>query len=148
MTPEMIMAIAGGVSAAGTLAGGIGAKKTGELQTFNIETESILSRTQALQQSRLRNDQLKEALASAETFFMGVAGRDISDPSIQAMKRKEMETTGEDISDIEMMSRLNQLKYKTEGLAAKGRGRDSLIASIIKAGSTAASTYYDYKDVG
>lgn len=146
MNPAMIMAISSGVSAIGTLAAGIGAKKTAELQAFNIQTESILSRAQAIQQSRLRNEELKEAFATADAFFMGVAGRDISDPSIQAMKRREMETTGEDISDIEMMSRLNQLKYKTEALATKRRGRQSLISSIFKAGTTAATAYYDYKD--
>lgn len=138
--------ISAGISAIGAISAGAAAKRTSELKAFNIETESVLSRTQALQQSRIRNNELKEALATADAFFMGVAGRDISDPSIQAFRKKEMETTGDDISDIEMMSRLNQLKFKTEALAERRRGREAYRASLFKAASTMASAYADYQD--
>ena len=138
--------ISAGVSAMGAISVGAAAKKTSELTAFNIETESDLSRTQALQQSRIRNNEFKEALATADAFFMGVAGRDISDRSIEAYKRKELETTGDDISDIEMMSRLNQLKFKTEAFAERRRGREFYRASLFRAATTVASGYADYQD--
>jgi len=146
MNPAVIMAIATGAQAVGTLIGGIAAKRTADLQAFNIKTESILSRAQAMQQTRLRYNELKEALSAADTFFMGVANRDISDASIRAMKEKDIEVSSEDISDIEAMSRLTQLKYRTEALATRRKGRESLLASIITAGSTAAQGYQDFTD--
>jgi len=144
MNPAMIMAIAGGVQTVGTILGGIGAQKTAQLRSFDIKTESILSRTQALQQSRIRNDQTKEALSVVQGVF-AAAGRD-EDGSTKAFREKELEVSGEDISDIEVMSFLNQLKYKGDAAATRRKGRESLFASILKAGSTAASTYSDFKD--
>lgn len=146
MEPATMMLLASASQAVGTLISGISAKNTAALNAFNIKTESILARAQAIQQSTLRNDQLKEAMATADALFMGAMGRDISDPSFQAMKRKELETTGEDISDIEMMSRLNQLKYKAEASAMKRKGRETLLASVLSAAGTAGSGYADYRD--
>jgi len=144
MDPVTIMAIAGGVQTVGTILGGIGAQKASQLKSFDIKTESILSRTQALQQSRIRNNQTKEALSVVQGVF-AAAGRDV-DPSTKAFRKKELEVSGEDISDIEVMSFLNQLKYKSDAAATRRKGRESLFASILKAGSTAASTYSDFKD--
>ena len=145
MNPAIIMAIAGGVQTAGTVLGGIGGQKTAQLKSFDIKTESILSRTQALQQSRIRDDQTKEALSVVQGVF-AAAGRDV-DGSTEAFRKKEIDVSGEDISNIEVMSFLNQLKYKGDAAATRRKGRESLFASILKAGSTAASTYSDYKDV-
>jgi len=86
MDPVTIMAIAGGVQTVGTILGGIGAQKTAQLRSFDIKTESILSRTQALQQSRIRNDQTKEALSVVQGVF-AAAGRDI-DPSTKHLEKK------------------------------------------------------------
>ena len=144
MNPTMLMAIGQGVSAVGTLLGGIGAQRQAQLDAFNVGTEAILARTQAIQQTLRRNEQLKEAIDSFDAYYMSVLGREET-ADIRAFERKEEETTGDDISDIEMMDRLNQLKYKGEAAGIRRKGHESLISAVIQAGSTALGAYADYK---
>lgn len=147
MDPVTMMAIGQAASAVGTLFAGFGAQQQGQLDAFNIGTEAILARSQAIQQTLRRNEELKEAMDSFDAYYMSVLGREET-ADIRALKAKEEETTGADITDIEMMDRLNQLKYRGEAAGVRRQGRESLISAVIEAGSTAISAYSDYKDLG
>ena len=123
-----------------------GEKAQADLDAFNIGTEKSLSRTAAMRDTRLRDESLREALSASDTFFFGVAGREETD-DIRAMRKFEMEKSGEDISNIEFMARLNGLKYDQEAAAIKRKGKNTLLASVVDAAFSAGSAYADYKDV-
>ena len=120
-------------------------KETRDLNSFNIKTDAVMSRAQAMQQTNLRFKDFKEAMAVSDTFFGGVSGR-IEDASVRAFKGAELETTGEDISDIELMSRLNQLKLESEAITERRLGKDALRAGYTKAAMIALDTTIDIID--
>lgn len=145
MNPFTLMMLASaGVSAAGSIFGGISAQQTGELNAFSMKTESILAKAQGVQQANMRNTAFKEAMSAADAAFYA-AGRDI-DPSIEAFKAKEQKVFGEDISDLALMTRLNELKLRQQGAAERRMGREALIGSLLKATSTGLTAYSDYRD--
>ena len=139
----MIMAAANAASAGVSLLSGIGAQKSAQLEAFNIGTERILARTEAMQQAKLRDEGFREALAASNAFFFAAAGREET-ADIRAFKEKERIKSGEDISNIELMSFINQLKYGQEQAQVKRKGRESLIKGIVQAGSYAAKGYQQY----
>lgn len=145
MEPMTMMAIAGGISAFGSIIGGISAERTSRLNAFNTKTESIIARAQAIEQTNLRNEELQEALSVSNALFMGAYGRD--DRSMEAFQKREKRVSAEDVSSIEMMSYLNQLKAKGEAAGIKRKGRESLFAGIIEGASTGLQTYASYTDV-
>ena len=147
MAPSTIMAAGQAASAIFGIFQGIGAQKQAELDAFNIGTEKQMARASAMQSTRFRDDQLREALAASENFLRTVAGREIT-PDIEAFERKEREKSGEDIANIELMDFLNQLKLGSQQAQVKREGRETLLASVVRAAGTAADAYGTYKDVG
>jgi len=123
-----------------------GKKAQADLDAFNIGTEKSLSRTAAMRDTRLRDESLREALSASDSFFFSVAGREET-RDIRAMRKFEMEKSGEDISNIEFMARLNGLKFDQEAAALKRKGRNTLLASVINAATSMGGAYADYKDV-
>jgi hypothetical protein len=83
-------------------------------------------------------------MSAADAAFYA-AGRDI-DPSVEAFKRKEQKVFGEDISDLNLMTRLNELKLKQQGATERRVGKEAFIGSLLKATSTGLSAYSDYRD--
>ena len=140
----LAMLASAGVSAAGSIYGGISAKRTGVLNAFSTKTESILAKAQGVQQANMRNTAFKEAMSAADAIFYA-AGRDI-DPSVEAFKRKEQKVFGEDISDLNLMTRLSELKLRQQGATERRVGKEAFIGSLIKATSTGLTAYSDYKD--
>lgn len=140
----LAMLASAGVSAAGSIYGGIAAKRTGELNAFSTKTESILAKAQGIQQANMRNTAFKEAMSAADAAFYA-AGRDI-DPSVEAFKRKEQKVFGEDISDLNLMTRLNELKLRQQGATERRVGKEAFIGSLLKATATGLSAYSDYRD--
>ena len=92
----------------------------------------------------MRDESLRVPSAS-DSFFFAVAGREETE-DIRAMREFEMEKSGEDISNIEFMARLNGLKYDQEA-ATKRKGRNTLLSSVVDAAFNMTSAYADYKDV-
>jgi len=120
-------------------------KETRDLNSFNIKTDAVMSRAQAMQQTNLRFKEFKEAMAVSDTFFGAVSGR-IEDASVRAFKSAELETTGEDISDVELMSRLNQLKLESEAITERRLGKDALRAGYTRAAMIGLQTAIDISD--
>ena len=97
-----MMAVSQGASAILGVFQGIGAQKQAELDAFNIGTEKQMARASAVQSTRFRDEQLREALAASENFLRTVVDREIT-PDLEAFERKEREKSGEDIANTELM---------------------------------------------
>jgi hypothetical protein len=130
----------------GQIIGARGQKDAAELNAFNIETESLLVKAQGLDQGNRLRQSFKETMASAEAIFAAF-GRDASDPSVQAYKKKEMYTLGKDISDISMMTTLNQLKLKQQASDERLRGKQAMTAGYLGAGRSLLKFGMDYQDL-
>lgn len=147
MSAATIFAIGQGLSAAGTLMAGIGAKQQSRLDAFNIETEKTLNKTQALQLSRARRQEFDLATASNIATF-AAAGRDISaDKSVRAFLERQKETFSEDVNVLANNTYRQNLKMEQEKLATLKRGQNALISSIFNAGATAAEGYVGYQRI-
>ena len=136
--------ISGGLQAAGMLTGGIAAKNTAKLNAFNIETESVMQKAEGVQQSNLRQLQFEDEMSTANAFF-SAAGRDV-DRSVQAYMDKRKEVAGSDVGDIATMGNLARLTKMMEAQSTRRAGQEQFIGSLLRAGSTAANTYFDWKD--
>lgn len=146
MNPSTIMAVGQAASGIFGIFQGIGKQKQAELDAFNIGTEKELARASAMQSTRFRDDQLREALAASENFLRTVAGREIT-PDLEAFERKEREKSGEDIANIELMNFLNQMKLTSQQAQVKREGRETLLASVVRSVGTLTEAYGTYKDV-
>ena len=116
-----------------------------KLRAFNLETEKIMAKAQGIQSARLRNEAFKEAKAINDTLFLSRS--DELTTSQEAFYRKQKEKTGEDVSNINLMTFMNQLKYTQEVSAEKRKVRPSLLAGVLSAGTAAFDTYSKYQDV-
>lgn len=139
------MLIATAVSAAGQLAAGAGARQSAQLNAYNIETQSILNKAQAIEESNIRYEDFRSAMSSANAFLTGASGRDV-DPSVIAFQKKEQSVMGKDISSIASMARMKELKYRQESLAELSAGRAAMASAAIGATSSLLSAYADYRD--
>lgn len=146
MSVEVIMAIAGIAKGAGQLFGAIGQAEYDRLKEFNLGTEKVLAKAQGIQSARLRNEAFKEAKAINDTIFLSRS--DEITTSQEAFYRKQKEKTGEDVSNINLMTFMNQLKYTQEISAQKTKARTTLLAGILEAGQTGLETYAGFEDTG
>jgi len=144
MEATTMLAIAGGLKAAGQLFGAIGQSQYAELKAFNLGTEKILAKAQGIQSARLRNEAFKEAKAINDTIFL--SGSDKLTTSQEAFYKGQKEKTGDDVSNINLMTFMNQLKYTQEIQSEKTRARTTLLADVLAAGSSGLQAYADYKD--
>lgn len=143
----MLMLAAAGVQAAGQVAGGIGAKRSADLNAFQIKTDKILNDAQTMQAIEARKEEHDLATSSNIAAF-AAAGRDISqDRSVQAFLRRQEDIVGKDIGRLDLQRFLEGQKSSMQAMAERRRGRNALISSFFDAGSTALSAYSDYKDV-
>ena len=147
MNPAMIFAIGQGVSAAGTIMAGIGAKQQSRLDAFNIETEKTLNKTQALQLSRARRQEFDLATASNIATFAAAARDIFADKSVRAFLKRQKETFSEDVNVLANNTYRQNLKMELEKLATLKRGQNALISSIFNAGATAAEGYVGYQRI-
>lgn len=148
MDPITLALMAGStlLGVGGQLIAGKGAKDAAELNAYNIETESVLVRAQGLDQGNRLRESFKETMASSEAIFAAF-GRDVSDPSMQAYKKKEMYILGKDISDVSMMTTLNQLKLKQQAVDERIRGKQAMTAAYLGAAKTLIKFGSDYQDL-
>ena len=86
----MIMLATAAVSAGGQILGGIGEKKSSDLNAFNIETDKKLNKVQAMQESEARRADYDLATASNIAAFAAM-GRAQSDNSVQAFLKRQKE---------------------------------------------------------
>jgi hypothetical protein len=135
----------GALSVIGQLGAAQARAEEAKLRAFNLETEKIMAKAQGIQSARLRNEAFKEAKAINDTIFLSKS--DELTTSQEAFYKGQKEKTGDDVSNINLMTFMNQLKYTQEVSAEKRKGRTSLLAGVLSAGITAFDTHSKYQDV-
>ena len=145
--PVALMIAATAVSAGGQILGGIGAKKSSDLNAFNIETDKKLNKVQAMQESEARRADYDLATASNIAAFAAM-GRAQSDNSVQAFLKRQRETFGEDIGRAQMQTAMQSRKSDIAASTERRRGKNTLLASTISAAGTIGQGAMDYDRVG
>jgi len=136
--------IAAGISAIGQVAAGQAEKEAADLDAFQIRTDKVMNKTQALQMSRARREEYDSATAANIGAFYA-AGRDVdSDRSVQAFLKKQKEVAGEDIGRIAMQESMQGIKAELAAMAERRRGRNALTASLFSAAGTMAEGIHRY----
>jgi len=143
----MIMLATAAVSAGGQILGGIGEKKSADLNAFNIETDKKLNKVQAMQESEARRAAYDVATASNIAAFAAM-GRAQSDNSVQAFLKRQKEVFGEDIGRAQMQTAMQSRKSDIAASTERRRGRNTLLASTISAAGTIGQGAMDYDRVG
>ena len=143
----MIMLATSAVSAGGQILGGIGAKKSSDLNAFNIETDKKLNKVQAMQESEARRAAYDVATASNIAAFAAM-GRAQSDNSVQAFLKRQKEVFGEDIGRAQMQTAMQSRKSDIAASTERRKGRNTLLASTISAAGTIGQGAMDYDRVG
>ena len=144
---EFIVAATAAVSAGGQILGGIGEKKSSDLNAFNIETDKKLNKVQAMQESEARRAEYDVATASNIAAFAAM-GRAQSDNSVQAFLKRQKETFGEDIGRAQMQTAMESRKSDIAASTERRRGKNTLLASTISAAGTIGQGAMDYDRVG
>tara|TARA_R100000541_G_C1878454_1_gene81971 strand:- start:456 stop:902 length:447 start_codon:yes stop_codon:yes gene_type:complete len=142
----MIMLATSAVSAGGQILGGIGEKKSADLNAFNIETDKKLNKVQAMQESEARRAAYDLATASNIAAFAAM-GRAQSDNSVQAFLKRQKEVFGEDIGRAQMQTAIESRKSDIAASTERRRGRNTLLASTISAAGTIGQGVMDYDRV-
>ena len=136
------------ISAGGSLLGGIGAKKSAELDAYNIETQRILSEAEAKNRSNQRMDEYRFNL-SANIASFAAAGRDIGgmDRSVKAFLDRQKEVAFTDVARSEFMSEQESARMRAEAAATRSEGKARLASAAIGAFTTIAGGLYDYNQI-
>ena len=146
MDPFTMMMLGSSVLSAGAqIAGGIGARRTAQLNAFNMETEAKLNKAQAMQMAQARIDEYDSASSSNIAAF-AAAGRDIgSDRSVKAFMDRQKEIIGKDLGRMDTQAQFQQVQLRQQAAGERRAGRDALISSLFSAAGTTASGISDYQ---
>ena len=135
------------VSAGGSLLGGIGAKKSADLDAYNIKTQQILGESEAIDQSNRRMEEYKYNLSSNIANFFA-AGRDVgSDRSVKAFLDRQKEVAMEDVATSERMKFLESGRMKAEAASVRTEGKARMASATINAFTTMAGGLYQYNQI-
>ena len=140
----MWMLLATAVSAAGQLAAGAGAKKTSELNAYNIETERELSKTEALNRHNDRLDQYRSNL-SANIASFAAMGRDVGAyRSVAAFLEKQKQVATKDTARSDFMGAMEAMKLTSQAAATRAEGRAQQASAMIGAFTTVLGGIHRY----
>lgn len=141
----MLQLIAAGIGAVGQIAAGAAQKRAAELNAFQIKTDKVVNKAQALQMSRARRDEYDLATSTNIAAF-SAAGRDIGeDRSVQAFLERQKELVGQDIGRIARQESMEGMKAELAAMAERRRGREAFTASLFSAIGTGAEGIYRYQ---
>jgi len=141
MNPMLIMA---GISAGASILGGIGAKKSADLNAFNIETERKLSEVEAVQNNNDRMDLYRSNL-SANIASFAAQGRDVgADRSVSAFLDKQREIAVSDTGRSDFMAMMKGMQLTAQAAATRREGRSAMISGFVEGLTTGAQGYNKY----
>lgn len=141
INPLLILAVA---KAGGQILGGIGAKKSADLNAFNIETERKLSQAEAAQRNNDRMALYRSNL-SANIATFAAQGRDIgADRSVAAFLDKQREIAVSDTGRSDFMAMMEGLKLTSQAAATRREGRASLVSGFVDGFTTMATAQNQY----
>jgi len=145
MAFPLLMLASAGLSAGAQIAGGIGARRTAQLNAFNMETEAKLNKAQAMQMAQARMDEYEMASSSNIAAF-AAAGRDIgSDRSVKAFMERQKEIIGKDLGRMDTQAQFEQVQSRQQAAGERRAGRDAQTASLFSAADTLSSGIYKYQ---
>jgi len=142
---ETLFLVSQGISAAGTIMGGIGAQQEARLNAFNTETEKVQNKTQAEQAALARRQEYDLATQSNIAAFSAM-GRD-EDRSVEAFLKRQKEIFGQDVGRVDRQTYMEGLAFNMKAMNERRRGRNALMSSIFDAASIGASTITGYKSI-
>ena len=143
MNPMLIMA---GISAGASILGGIGAKKSADLNAFNIETERKLSEVEAVQNNNDRMDLYRSNL-SANIASFAAQGRDVgADRSVSAFLDKQREIAVSDTGRSDFMAMMKGMQLTAQAAATRREGRSAMISGFVEGLTTGVKGYSQYMD--
>ena len=134
-------------SAFGQIMAGNSARKTAELDAFNIETEREFGKAQAMEN---RNSRMAEYNfnKSGNIATFSAAGRDIgSDRSVRAFMEKQKEIVGKDLKTSSRMQTMQSAKATAQAGAVRAEGRAAQQSAMLGALTTVASGASQYYNV-
>lgn len=132
------------VSAAGQIAAGNAARKAGELNAYNIETDRVRSKTEALMRHNDRLEQYRSNL-SANLATFAAQGRDIGgDRSVAAFLERQKQIATDDTRRSDFMGAAQAAKMMQQATAERVEGRARQQAAAIGAFTSLASGLYNY----
>jgi len=135
------------LSAVGQIAAGKAQQEASNLNAFQIKTDQVLNKTQAMQMSRARKEEYDLA-TSANIAAFAAAGRDVgSDRSVQAFLDRQKEIIAQDTGRIDQQIQFQNMKSKSAAMAERRRGDNALTASLFSAVGTASQGIYQYETV-
>ena len=141
----MLQLIAAGIGAVGQIAAGAAQKKAAELNAFQIKTDKVTNKAQALQMSRARRDEYDLATSTNIAAF-SAAGRDVGeDRSVQVFLERQKELVGQDIGRIARQESMEGMKAELAAMAEKRRGQAAFTSSLFNAAGTMAQGIYQYQ---
>jgi hypothetical protein len=144
----MLMAGASAISAGSSILGGIGAKKSADLNAFNIETERKLSEAEAVQNNNDRMDLYRSNL-SANIASFAAQGRDIgADRSVSAFLDKQREIAVSDTGRSDFMAMMKGMQLTGRAAATRREGKAALISGFVEGLTTGVKGYSQYKKAG
>lgn len=146
MLPPIMLAMTA-VSAAGTVAGGIGASRSAKLNAYQMETDKKFNQAQAMQVAQARREEYDLATATNLASF-AAAGRDIGqDRSVEAFLQRQQEIIGKDLGRIQNQTNWDDVKSDMAAMAERRRGRNALTSSLFQAAGTVGQGIYNYQTV-
>lgn len=137
-----LLAASTGLQVFGLISGGKAAEETAKLDAFNIDTQKLLSKTEALQRHNDRLAQYKfNTKANIAAFY--AAGRDVgSDKSVAAFLSRQKEIASQDAARSDLMGYFEQMKLAQQAATTRIEGRSrrqaaniSAITSLVKGAS-------------
>ena len=134
------------VSAAGQAAAGRAAKEAADLDAFNIETQKVMSKAEAIQR---HNDRLEQYRYNTKANIAAFAatGRDVgSDRSVSAFLERQKEVATQDTARSDLMGWFEGMKLQQQATATRIEGRARQQAAMIGAFTTMAQGIANYQD--
>ena len=142
----MFQLIGAAISAAGQIAAGRAAKEAADLDAFNIETQKVMSKAEAVQR---HNDRLEQYRYNTKANIAAFAatGRDVgSDRSVSAFLERQKEVATQDTARSDLMGWFEGMKLQQQATATRIEGRARKQAGMIGAFTTMAQGIADYQD--
>lgn len=132
------------VNVGGQLIAGGAARKASQLNAYMIETEKVMSETEALQRHNDRLEQYRSNL-SANLAAFAAQGRDIGgDRSVAAFLERQKQIAADDTARSDFMGAAQAMKLQQQATATRIEGRAKQVAATVGAFTSLANGLYRY----
>lgn len=141
MDPFIMMSI---LSAGGQLMAGSAAQSAAQLNAFNMDTEKVLSETEALQRHNDRLDLYRSNL-SANIASFAAKGRDVgADRSVGTFLQEQQNIATDDTARSDFMGMMQASKLQSQASAVRAEGRAAMTSALVGAFTTMYEGYTGY----